>query len=94
MEGLSPVPPASKWNGLIRRLEKRLETMERRQRAENLDIIRSFQLLAAFAVAADVAQWVIALPQAGMPTMIISLIALAAIAGYGTWLAFHWHPKD
>lgn len=94
MKGLPSAPSASKWDGLIRRLENRLEVMERRQRAENRDVIRSIQLLAAIAVAADVAQWVIALPQAGLRLGITSLVFFVVFAVFGTWLVFHWHPGD
>lgn len=68
--------------------------MERRQRAENRDVIRSIQLLAAIAVTADVAQWVIALPQAGLRLGITSLVFFVVFAVFGTWLVFHWHPGD
>lgn len=94
MKGLSSDPSASEWDGLIRRLENRLGIMERRQRSENREIIRTIQLFAGAAVAADLAQYALAFSQASPGQMLVSLIVFIVFAGLGALLVFHWHPED
>lgn len=94
MEGLSSVPSASKWNGLMRRLENRLEVMERRQRSENREILRVFQMLAMAAVSVDIAQYCLALMQVDMVQRIMPTLVALAVFAIGAAAIGKWHPKD